>query len=66
MRSLQVRNASIQFESGDGTCRRPFLECAISGRGGAEGTSEYSAFPSDGYTDNWLNTVSVSIGAWIK
>jgi hypothetical protein len=34
--------------------------------GGARGTSEEESSPGDGYTDNWLHTVSVSLGFYIR
>jgi hypothetical protein len=34
--------------------------------GGARGTEEDDPGPGDGYTDNWLNTVSVTLGTYIK
>jgi hypothetical protein len=34
--------------------------------GGAYGTSQNNEPPSDGFTDNWLNTFSVSLGAYIR
>jgi hypothetical protein len=34
--------------------------------GGARGTSEEESNPGDGYTDNWLYTVSVSLGFYIR
>lgn len=129
--SLQIRNAAIQFESGDGRTFRnndnigpvpilkfnmrrnfesgfwfgtevdgfyasssffngatfPFkgaiwdisLRCGLAMAhssdlflnlrylgGGAQGTSQNSELPADGFTDNWLNSVSLSIGALIK
>ncbi len=34
--------------------------------GGAKGTDENAPGPGDGFTDNWLHTVSVSLGSYIR
>ena len=34
--------------------------------GGARGTEEDDPGPGDGYTDNWLHTVAVTLGTYIK
>jgi hypothetical protein len=34
--------------------------------GGAKGTEEDATGPGDGYTDNWLHTVSISLGFYIR
>jgi len=34
--------------------------------GGAKGTEENAPGPGDGFTDNWLHTVSVSLGSYIR
>jgi hypothetical protein len=34
--------------------------------GGARGTEEDDPGPGDGYTNNWLHTVAISLGAYIK
>ncbi len=34
--------------------------------GGARGTEEDNVGPGDGYTDNWLHTVAVTLGTYIK
>ena len=34
--------------------------------GGAQGTEEDDPGPGDGYTDNWLHTLSITVGTYIK
>lgn len=34
--------------------------------GGAKGTNEDAAVPGDGFTDNWLHTISISLGCYLR
>ena len=50
----------IGLELKDGI--NPYLNVRLLG-GGANGTSKSKDAQGDGFTDNWLNTVSVTLGA---
>lgn len=43
----------------------PYVNLRFVG-GGASGTEKGGSGPGDGYTDNWLHTVEVTLGAWIR
>jgi len=60
-----ILDASIRFGFELNDNLDSFLNVRYIG-GGARGTDEGDPGPGDGYTDNWLNTVSVSLGFYIR
>jgi hypothetical protein len=69
-----ITGSNDDFEGAilDGSCRLGFtmsktIDAFINLRylgGGARGTNEDDAGPGDGYTNNWLHTVSVTLGVY--
>ena len=67
--SSEVRGAIIDASIRAGVGRTPMIDGFLNLRvigGGASGTSKNPRPPADGYVDNWLYTMSLSVGFTLK